>query len=108
MFERLENDASVHGNYNLFVVNADGSNETRLTDTGYLQGLASWSRSGDRIVWIVAAIDGAGSYRAFVMNADGSGSGSVAPGYFPAEFLIHCAVFSADGAKIYFIGEWWE
>jgi Tol biopolymer transport system component len=43
VFERLEDPDSPHGNYDLFVVNVNGSNETRLTDTGYAQGLANWS-----------------------------------------------------------------
>jgi Tol biopolymer transport system component len=39
VFERLEDDTSPHGNYNFFVINADGSGETRLTDSSYSQGL---------------------------------------------------------------------
>ncbi|MGD2066799.1 MAG: hypothetical protein PVI43_06495, partial [Candidatus Bathyarchaeota archaeon] len=35
VFERLDDDATTHGNYNLYVINTDGSGETAVTDTGY-------------------------------------------------------------------------
>lgn len=108
VFERLEGDNSVHGNYNLFVINSDGTGETRLTSTGYAQGLANWSHAGDRIVFLVAAIGNTGKYRLYMMNADGTDNHDVTPGYFPVTFLCHAAVFSQDDTKLFFIGEWWQ
>lgn len=108
VFERLEYDSSIHGNYNIFVINPDGSGETRLTDSGYSQGLANWSRAGDRIVYIVAAIGTNGKYDLYMMNADGTNNRNITPGYFPANFLCQAAMFSADDSKIFFTGEWWE
>lgn len=108
VFERLEADTDPQGNYNLFVIHADGSGETRLTSDGYAQGLAGWSRAGDRIVYIVAAISGTGQFDMYIVNADGTNIRNITPKYFPAEFLIHAAVFSGDDSKIYFIGEWWQ
>ena len=108
IFSRLENDSSVHGNYNFFFINIDGSRETRLTNTGYSQGLTSWSYSGDKIVFIVAAIDDLGKYDIYIMNSDGSNNQDVTPDYFPNDFLCHSAVFSNDDSIIYFIGSWWE
>jgi len=108
VFDRLEDDESPHGNYNFFVINADGSGETRLTNTGYSQGLASWSHSGDRIVFIVAAIGLEGKYDIYVMNADGTDNHNITPDYFPANFLCHAAMFSLDDSKVFFSGEWWE
>jgi Tol biopolymer transport system component len=108
VFERLEDDASPHGNYNLYFVNTDGSGETRLTDTGYAQGLASWSHSGDKLVYIVSAIGEAGQFDIYMMSADGSENRNITPGYFPSLFLIHEAIFSVDDSRIFFIGEWWE
>ncbi len=108
VFERLEGDTSPHGNYNLFVVNADGTGETRLTANGYAQGLAGWSHAGDRIVFVVAAVNGAGRFDLYVMNADGTGSRDITPRFFPPAFLVHSAVFSKDDSKVYFIGEWWQ
>ncbi len=107
-FERLEDDSSVHGNYNIFVIDSSGTAETRLTNTGYSQGLASWSHSGTRIVYIVAAIGTEGKYDIYMMNADGTENRNITPDYFPANFLCQWPVFSADDAKIFFIGEWWE
>jgi Tol biopolymer transport system component len=107
-FERLLNDSSIHGNYDIFVVNADGTGETRLTDSGYSQGLASWSHSGDKIVYIVAAIGSEGKYDIHIMNSDGTDSRNITPDYFPSNFLCHSPIFSLDDSKIFFIGEWWE
>jgi Tol biopolymer transport system component len=108
VFSRLEDDTSVHGNYNFFIINRDGSGETRLTNTGYSQGLASWSPSGDTLVFIVAAIDDVGKYDIYMMNSDGTNYQDITPSYFPVDFLCHSAVFSRSEAVIYFIGEWWE
>jgi Tol biopolymer transport system component len=108
VFERLEDDASPHGNYNIFVVNADGSDETRLTDTGYSQGIASWSHSQTRLVFVVAAIEDKGKYDIYMMNADGSDITNINPDYFPPDLLCHSPVFSVDDSKIFFIGQWWE
>jgi Tol biopolymer transport system component len=106
VFERLEDPNSTHGNYNIFTINVDGTGETRLTSTGYAQGLANWSHDGDRIVYVVAAIDNEGKYDMYVMNADGASNHNVTPSYFPANFLCYSPVFSKDDSKIYFIGQW--
>ena len=60
VFERLEDPSSTHGGYNIFTANSDGAQETRLTNTNYSQGIASWSHSGDRLVYVVSAIDNEG------------------------------------------------
>jgi Tol biopolymer transport system component len=108
VFERLVNTDSVHGNYDIFTINVDGSGESRLTNTGYSQGLASWSHAGDKIVYVVAAINDQGKYDAYMMNADGTDNHDITPAYFPPDLLIHSPVFSKDDSKIYFIGQWWE
>jgi len=108
VFERLENDSSPHGNYNLFIINHSGTGETRLTNTGYSQGLASWSHSGNKILYIVGAINGEGKYDIFIINSDGTNNQNITPDYFPDNFLCQFAVFSSDDSKIFFIGEWWE
>jgi Tol biopolymer transport system component len=108
VFERLEDDTSRHGNYNLFTVKVDGTQETRLSENGYSQGLASWSHSGDRIVYVVSAIKDEGKYDIYMMNKDGSDNQLITPDYFPEEFLCHSPIFSLDDSMIYFIGEWWD
>jgi Tol biopolymer transport system component len=107
VFERLVDDTSVHGNYDLYVVNADGTGEHALTANGYSQGLASWSHSGDRIAYIVAAINDTGVYRIYMMKSDGTSNMDVTPSYFPDEFLCHSVVFSQDDSRLFFIGQWW-
>jgi len=106
VFERLEDPGSEHGSYNIFAIDVDGHGETRLTSTGYSQGLASWSHSGDRIVYVVAAIGNVGKYDIYMMNADGTDDKNITPDYFPPEFLCHSPIFSVDDSKIYFIGQW--
>ncbi len=106
VFERLEDPNSLHGNYNLFVVNVDGAGETRLTDTGYTQGLANWSHDGKKIAYVVAAIGNEGKYDMYIVNADGTGNHNATPDYFPANLLCYSPVFSKDDSRIYFIGQW--
>jgi len=108
VFERMVDDASPHGNYDLYTIDVEGSGETRLTETGWTQGLASWSHSGEKIVYLVSAVGTEGRYDLYLMNADGSGVTDLTSGIFPPGFLAHCAVFSADDSRIYFIGEWWD
>ena len=107
VFERLVNDQSQHGNYDFFALDIESAKEIRLTHSGYSQGLASWSRSGKQIVYLVAAIEDAGQYDIYLMDADGTDNRNITPAYFPPEFLCHWAIFSNDEASIYFIGEWW-
>ncbi len=107
-FERLEGDASPHGNYNIYTIGSDSTDEIRLTDTGYSQGIVEWSHAGDKMVFVVAAIGEEGKYDIYVMNADDSGLTNITPAYFPPDFLCQAPVFSADDSRIFFIGEWWE
>jgi TolB protein len=108
VFERLEDDQSPHGNYNVHVMNVDGSSDTSITDNGFTQGMASWSHDGEKLVYVVTAIEDQGKYDIYMMNADGSDNRNVTPEYFPEDFLCHTPVFSPDDSKLYFVGEWWE
>jgi hypothetical protein len=139
VFERLVDDQTVHGNYDLFLVNPDGTDETRLTETGYTQGMANWSHSdaparncagrstqqesgvrnpeseaaeqelrGQKLVFVVSAIGTTGVYDIWEIAGDGTGAHSITPAYFPNEFLCHSPLYSADDARVYFIGEWYE
>jgi TolB protein len=108
VFERLVDDQSSHGNYDLYRMNIDGSNLTRLTNNGYSQGLANWSHSGDRIVYTVAAIGDEGKYDIYMMKFDGTENRNITPETFPENFLCHSPTFSLDDSTIYFVGEWWQ
>jgi len=106
VFERLEDPDTPHGSYNIYSINSVGSGETRLTNTGYAQGLASWSHSGDKILYNVAAIGNEGKYDIYMINADGTNNRNITPDYFPLSFLCYSPIFSIDDSKIYFIGQW--
>ena len=107
LFSRMVDDRSQHGNYDLYVVDIDGENLIRLTDTGYSQGLSNWSKAGDRILYIIAVVDDVGQYDVYVMNSDGSGNHNLTPDSFPPSFVVRWATFSHDDTSIYFVGEWW-
>ena len=107
VFERMVDDETSHGIYEIYVVNADGTGETALTSTRYTQGIASWSHSDEKIVYMVSAIGNQGYYDLYMMNAEGSDQHSIIPDYYPVEFLCHHPIFSADDSKVFFIGEWY-
>lgn len=108
VFERLEDPSTTHGGYNLFTVDSDGQHETRLTSNNYSQGLASWSHSGNNLVYVVSAIDNEGKYDIYMMEANGANNHNVTPAYFAANFLCYAPIFSLDDSEIYFIGQWYE
>ncbi len=107
-FERLENDTSPHGDYNIFSINLDSKNETRLTNNYYTQGFPTWSSSGEKILLLVTAIADVGKYDLYMMDYDGSNYKDITPDYFPEDFLCHAGIFSHDDSMIYFVGEWWN
>jgi Tol biopolymer transport system component len=106
-FERLVDDSSPHGNYEIFTVDIDGSNLTQITDTGYSQGLAIWSGSGNEITYIVTSIDDVGQYDIYMVNADGTENRNITPDTWLPDFLVHWIAASGEDNLIYFIGEWW-
>jgi Tol biopolymer transport system component len=108
VFERLVDDASPHGNYDLFMIRIDGTGLRRLTETGYSQGMAGWSPAGDLLIYIVTAEGGNGVFDAYILRPDGSGNRNITPDSFPVNFLLHMAVFSNSASTVYFIGEWWS
>ncbi|PVX23819.1 MAG: hypothetical protein CW691_09570, partial [Candidatus Bathyarchaeum sp.] len=106
IFERMVDDETTHGIYEIYLINADGSGETALTSTGYTQGIAYWSHSDEKIVYMVSAIGNQGTYDLYMMNADGSGQTNITPDYYPTEFLCYHSIFSKDDSKVLFVGEW--
>lgn len=67
---RLERDPSFF--MDIYVMDADGSNVKRLTDTPGYDGGPFWSADGSKITWRRFSEDGARA-EVFTMNADGSG-----------------------------------
>ncbi len=107
VFERMDDDTSVHGNYNLYTIYAEGTGEAKITTTNYSQGIANWSNSGDKLVFMVSAIGTEGKFDLYTVSSDGSSYQNITPSYFPANFLCHRPCFSSDDLKVYFIGQWY-
>ncbi len=107
VFERLVDDSSPHGNYDLFLVNIDGSGETRLTETGWTQGIASWSSDGSSLIYLVSAKGSEGVYDIYKINSDGSRMTDLTSSLFPDTFLAHSVLYT-QANDIYFIGQWYD
>jgi Tol biopolymer transport system component len=56
----------------IWVMDADGHNQTQLTNTPRLELVPAWTADG-RIVYCGEADDGSGNLDIYVMNADGTG-----------------------------------
>ncbi len=108
VFERMVDDQTTHGNYDIFLINPDGTGETRLTETGWTQGIANWSPDGQELIFLVSAVGTEGRYDIWLMDADGTNRRDVMPGYVPSDFLCHNPLFGPYDDIVFFIGEWWE
>jgi len=85
------------GNFEVYVVNADGSGQRNLTRKPGFDSDPVWSPDGRKIAFVRTNSDGDGPARGhelYLMNADGSGQRMLARGRAPA--------WSPDGRKIAF------
>ena len=84
------------GNTELYVMGADGSNQTRLTTNTAADGAPDWSPDGSKIVFVS---DRDGNEEVYVMNSDGSNQTRLTndPG------TDNNPAWSLDGTKIAFI-----
>ena len=84
------------GNHDIFVMDVDGSNQTRLTTSAAYDDQPKWSRDGTKIVFMS---NRDGNFEIYSMNADGSNqtrlTNNPAADGFPA--------WSPDGTKIAFV-----
>src|SRR2546422_583991 len=86
------------GNFEIYVMDADGSNQTRLTNNPARDGEPAWSPDGAKIVF-VSQRDG--NEEIYVMNADGSDLRLLAQA--PDGEFDYSPAWSPDGAKILFV-----
>src|SRR5438552_2369655 len=85
-----------NGNVQIFVMNADGSHVTLVTNNTALNFGPVWSPDGKRIVF--SSTRDAGNLHIFLMNADGTGVTQLNSG----DFTDDDPVWSPDGKKIAF------
>lgn len=61
------------GNAEIYVMNADGTNPQRLTNSAATEGSPSWTPDGTKIVYASNAAEGTtGTFHIWIMSADGS------------------------------------
>jgi len=83
-------------NDEIYVMNADGSNQTRLTDNSDYDRLPSWSPDGSQIAF-TSGRDG--NYEIYTMNPDGSNQNNLTDNSFNDDFSPS---WSPDGSQIAF------
>jgi TolB protein len=81
------------GNFEIYVMNSDGSGETRLTIGAASEDSPAWSPDGNKIAFVS---DRDGNREIYVMNADGSGEKRLTNN--PA--VDDSPAWSPDGTKI--------
>jgi len=88
-----------HGNEEIYVMNADGTDQTRLTDSPAAETQPVWSPDGSKIAFGVTerAGDIVGPGNIYVMNADGTGQTRL------TDDRAWDPVWSPDGARIAFV-----
>ena len=86
------------GDSEIYVMNADGSGVTRLTDNGIRDGEPTWSPDGRRIAF---ASERDGGPEIYVMNADGSDVVRLTDN----SALDRSPAWSPDGRRIAFVSE---
>lgn len=85
----------------IYVINADGSGLTQLTNDDHIEDHVSWSPDGERLVfeWQGETPDGSYGSDVYVVNADGSGLTNLGDNHEEETG----PVWSADGESIAFV-----
>jgi Tol biopolymer transport system component len=99
--DRLAFASDMSGNYELYVVNVNGSGLVRLTNTPENELRPAWSPDGTQLVYDVDVADTSVKRDLFIMNADGSGVRPVITG---GKYNFH-ATWSPDGSSLAFVSQ---
>ncbi|MDH3455273.1 MAG: Ig-like domain-containing protein [Gemmatimonadota bacterium] len=91
---RLAYASNVDGNFEIYVVDADGANPTRITETAVNETEPAWTPDGKKIVY---QSDADGTPQIWVMNVDGTGQRPLTSGAANLEPTV-----SRDGGTIAF------
>ena len=88
------------GNDEIYVMNADGTNATRLTNSAESDRYPSWSPDGSQIAFVS---DRHGNREIYVMNADGTGVARLTDN--PGHDSCFPSCWSPDGGQIAFVSD---
>jgi Tol biopolymer transport system component len=87
------------GNPEVYVMNSDGSEQTRLTNNPYSDNYPNWSPDGKKIIYRSERID---RVEVFVVNLDGTAETNLTQN--PQYFDVEEPKWSLDGNKIAYVG----
>lgn len=90
-------------NVEIYVMNADGTNQTRLTTNPRLDTSPEWSPDGTRILFRSLRDNNVNIY---VMNADGTSQTRLTNITDPLYFDVVSPIFSPDGTRIVFLNSY--
>ncbi|MBK9214436.1 MAG: PD40 domain-containing protein [Chloracidobacterium sp.] len=91
------------GNSEIYVMDPDGSNQTRITNNNIFDGHAAWSRDGRKMAFISQRETG--GYAIFQMNADGTDKTEITPVNYQPSSLLSTSwgiSWSPDGNRLVF------
>lgn len=89
----------VEYNAEIYIMNADGTNQIQLTQNWHSSYAPAFSPDGTKIAFVS---DHEGDYHIYTINTDGTNQQRI---NFAGNFIgAHAPVFSADGTKIVFVG----
>jgi Tol biopolymer transport system component len=67
--DQIAYQSPASGNWDLYMINADGSGQRQLTTDPAIEGLPSWSPDGQ---WVAYLSDAGGNWGIWIVRSDGS------------------------------------